>query len=88
MRNGKFNLFIHCSISKIFCLFFRVKSCIDGRLLDGVYSIRVHNGVDYSGKRRFIRWTEVFVIQVCYVIWLRIINTLSYLKTVKIDQGI
>ncbi|XP_026806673.1 zinc finger FYVE domain-containing protein 9 [Rhopalosiphum maidis] len=40
-----------------------VKSCIDGRLLDGVYSIRVHNGVDYSGKRRFIRWTEVFVIQ-------------------------
>ncbi|KAL5243096.1 hypothetical protein ACI65C_010506 [Semiaphis heraclei] len=40
-----------------------VKSCIDGRQLDGVYSIRVHNGIDYSGKRRFIRWTEVFVIQ-------------------------
>ncbi|XP_025424618.1 zinc finger FYVE domain-containing protein 9 [Sipha flava] len=40
-----------------------VKSCIDGKPLDGVYSIRVHNGIDYSGKRRFIRWTEVFVIQ-------------------------
>lgn len=46
-------------------MFFRVKSCIDGKPLDGVYSIRVHNGVDYSGKSRFIRWTEVFVIQVC-----------------------
>lgn len=46
-------------------MLFRVKSCIDGKSLDGVYSIRVHNGVDYSGKSRFIRWTEVFVIQVC-----------------------
>ncbi|XP_050440718.1 zinc finger FYVE domain-containing protein 9 [Adelges cooleyi] len=40
-----------------------VKSCIDGTSLQGVLSIRVHNGVDYSGKSRFIRWTEVFVIQ-------------------------
>ncbi|XP_050521454.1 zinc finger FYVE domain-containing protein 9 isoform X2 [Daktulosphaira vitifoliae] len=40
-----------------------VRSCIDGKPLDGIYSIRVHNGVDYSGKSRFIRWTEVFVIQ-------------------------
>jgi len=66
VRNDKLNLFILYSVNKIFCLLFRVKSCIDGRLLDGVYSIRVHNGVDYSGKRHFIRWTEVFVIQVCY----------------------
>lgn len=69
MRNDKLNLFILSRISKIFCLLFRVKSCIDSRPLDGVYSIRVHNGVDYSGKRHFIRWTEVFVIQVCYSIY-------------------
>lgn len=68
MRNDKFYLFILYGLGKIFCLLFRVKSCIDGRQLDGVYSIRVHNGIDYSGKRRFIRWTEVFVIQVCYLI--------------------
>lgn len=59
----KFNLFT--LLEYLFYLVFRVKSCIDGRALDGVYSIRVHNGVDYSGKSRFIRWTEVFVIQVC-----------------------
>lgn len=58
------NLLLIHNLNKMYILF-RVKSCIDGRPLDGIYSIRVHNGVDYSGKSRFIRWTEVFVIQVC-----------------------
>ncbi|XP_069694547.1 zinc finger FYVE domain-containing protein 16 isoform X2 [Periplaneta americana] len=40
-----------------------VKSSIDGRALDGVPSIRVHNGTDYMGSCRFIRWTEVFILQ-------------------------
>jgi len=40
-----------------------VKSCIDGKPLDGVPSIRVHNGTDYSGGTRIIRWTEVFILQ-------------------------
>lgn len=40
-----------------------VKSSIDGRALDGVPSIRVHNGTDYMGSWRFIRWTEVFILQ-------------------------
>ncbi|XP_046664682.1 zinc finger FYVE domain-containing protein 16-like isoform X2 [Homalodisca vitripennis] len=40
-----------------------VKSCVDGRPLDGVPSIRVHNGTDYSGGTRIIRWTEVFILQ-------------------------
>ena len=43
-----------------------MKSQIDGRPLDGVPSIRVHNGTDYSGTTsRLIRWTEVFILQVC-----------------------
>lgn len=44
---------------------YSVKSSIDGRALDGVPSIRVHNGTDYMGSCRFIRWTEVFILQVC-----------------------
>lgn len=40
-----------------------VKSPIDGQLMDGVPSIRVHNGTDYKGATRFIRWTEVFIIK-------------------------
>lgn len=32
--------------------------------MDGVPSIRVHNGTDYMGTSRFIRWTEVFIIKV------------------------
>lgn len=40
-----------------------VKSIIDGMTFDGVPSIRVHNGSDYAGKTRFIRWTEVFILQ-------------------------
>ncbi|XP_012281497.1 zinc finger FYVE domain-containing protein 9 isoform X3 [Orussus abietinus] len=39
-----------------------VKSPIDGRSMDGVPSIRVHNGIDYTGTNRLIRWTEVFII--------------------------
>lgn len=42
-----------------------VKSPIDGQLMDGIPSIRVHNGIDYKGATRFIRWTEVFIIKVC-----------------------
>jgi len=42
----------------------RVKSPIDGQLMDGIPSIRVHNGTDYKGTTRFIRWTEVFIIKV------------------------
>lgn len=33
--------------------------------MDGIPSIRVHNGIDYKGTSRFIRWTEVFIINVC-----------------------
>ncbi|XP_020295778.1 uncharacterized protein LOC109860825 [Pseudomyrmex gracilis] len=40
-----------------------VKSPIDGQLMDGIPSIRVHNGTDYKGTTRFIRWTEVFIIK-------------------------
>ncbi|XP_032684691.1 zinc finger FYVE domain-containing protein 9 isoform X2 [Odontomachus brunneus] len=40
-----------------------VKSPIDGQLMDGIPSIRVHNGTDYKGITRFIRWTEVFLIK-------------------------
>ncbi|KAL1117387.1 hypothetical protein AAG570_004713 [Ranatra chinensis] len=40
-----------------------VKSCIDDRPLDGVPSIRVHNGTDFPGNQRIIRWTEVFILQ-------------------------
>jgi hypothetical protein len=41
-----------------------VKSPIDGVALDGVPSIRVHNGTNYVSDTKFIRWTEVFLIQV------------------------
>lgn len=40
-----------------------VLSYVDGRPLDGVPSIRVHNGTDYHGEYRFIRWTEVFILE-------------------------
>ncbi|KAG5318518.1 ZFYV9 protein, partial [Pseudoatta argentina] len=40
-----------------------IKSPIDGQLMDGIPSIRVHNGIDYKGATRFIRWTEVFIIK-------------------------
>nr|CAD7423939.1 unnamed protein product [Timema monikensis] len=40
-----------------------VKSCIDGKAFDGIPSIRVHNGTDYVSSTRFVRWTEVFILQ-------------------------
>ncbi|XP_015598916.1 uncharacterized protein LOC107269512 isoform X2 [Cephus cinctus] len=40
-----------------------VKSPIDGKPMDGIPSIRVHNGTDHMGTSRFIRWTEVFIIK-------------------------
>ncbi|XP_012257524.2 zinc finger FYVE domain-containing protein 9 isoform X1 [Athalia rosae] len=40
-----------------------VKSPIDSKPMDGIPSIRVHNGTDYMGTSRFIRWTEVFIIR-------------------------
>ncbi|XP_059491177.1 zinc finger FYVE domain-containing protein 9 [Neocloeon triangulifer] len=41
-----------------------VSSQVDGAKLEGVPSIRVHNGTDYRGERCFIRWTEVFLLKV------------------------
>uniref|UniRef100_A0A8D8WRK3 Zinc finger FYVE domain-containing protein 9 n=1 Tax=Cacopsylla melanoneura TaxID=428564 RepID=A0A8D8WRK3_9HEMI len=40
-----------------------VMSCIDGKPLDGVQSIRVHGGTDYTGGLKLIRWTEVFILE-------------------------
>uniref|UniRef100_A0A0C9R178 ZFYVE9_1 protein n=1 Tax=Fopius arisanus TaxID=64838 RepID=A0A0C9R178_9HYME len=40
-----------------------LKSPIDNRPMDGIPSIRVHNGNDWMGTSRFIRWTEVFIIK-------------------------
>ncbi|XP_063992707.1 zinc finger FYVE domain-containing protein 9 isoform X2 [Diachasmimorpha longicaudata] len=40
-----------------------LKSPIDNKPMDGIPSIRVHNGNDYMGTSRFIRWTEVFIIK-------------------------
>lgn len=31
--------------------------------MHGIPSIRVHNGVDHVGNSKFIRWTEVFILQ-------------------------
>ncbi|XP_056648092.1 zinc finger FYVE domain-containing protein 9 [Diorhabda sublineata] len=41
-----------------------VTSAIDGLALNGIPSIRVHNGQNYSANgNRIIKWTEVFIIQ-------------------------
>ncbi|XP_014218301.1 zinc finger FYVE domain-containing protein 9 isoform X2 [Copidosoma floridanum] len=40
-----------------------VKSPIDSKPMDGIPSIRVHNGINFAGTSRFIRWTEVFIIK-------------------------
>ncbi|KAJ8687232.1 hypothetical protein QAD02_023026 [Eretmocerus hayati] len=40
-----------------------IKSPIDGKSMDGIPSIRVHNGINFVGTSRFIRWTEVFIIK-------------------------
>ncbi|XP_055372116.1 zinc finger FYVE domain-containing protein 9 isoform X2 [Condylostylus longicornis] len=41
-----------------------VTSPIDDKKLDGISSIRVHSGLNYSNSNFIIRWTEVFLIQV------------------------
>ena len=38
-----------------------VRSPIDCKSLEGIPSIRIHNGTDYSHGKFLIRWTEVFV---------------------------
>ncbi|XP_053684020.1 zinc finger FYVE domain-containing protein 9 [Sabethes cyaneus] len=40
-----------------------VVSPIDKKPLNGVPSIRVHRGIDFSNTNHIIRWTEVFIIQ-------------------------
>ncbi|XP_044261066.1 zinc finger FYVE domain-containing protein 16 [Tribolium madens] len=40
-----------------------VSSPIDNKSMEGIPSIRVHNGKDYVNGNRFIRWTEVFIVQ-------------------------
>ncbi|KAG1662248.1 Zinc finger FYVE domain-containing protein 9 [Nymphon striatum] len=40
-----------------------MKSVVDGMELDGIKSIRIHNGTDYMGDTKLIRWTEVFLVQ-------------------------
>ncbi|XP_058812560.1 zinc finger FYVE domain-containing protein 9 [Topomyia yanbarensis] len=40
-----------------------VVSPIDKKPLNGVPSIRVHRGTDFSNANHIIRWTEVFIIQ-------------------------
>ncbi|EFA05099.1 zinc finger FYVE domain-containing protein 9 [Tribolium castaneum] len=40
-----------------------VFSPIDNKSMEGIPSIRVHNGKDYVNGGRFIRWTEVFIVQ-------------------------
>lgn len=38
-----------------------VRSPIDGKCLEGIPSVRIHNGTDYSHGKFLIRWTEVFI---------------------------
>uniref|UniRef100_A0A182NG39 FYVE-type domain-containing protein n=1 Tax=Anopheles dirus TaxID=7168 RepID=A0A182NG39_9DIPT len=40
-----------------------VTSPIDQKAFDGVPSIRVHRGTDYSNSNHIIRWTEVFILK-------------------------
>ncbi|XP_058467089.1 zinc finger FYVE domain-containing protein 9 [Malaya genurostris] len=40
-----------------------VVSPIDKKPMDGIPSIRVHRGTDFSNANHIIRWTEVFIIQ-------------------------
>ena len=40
-----------------------MKSNIDGIPLDGIKSVRIHNFTDYLGETKYIRWTEVFLIE-------------------------
>ena len=50
----------------IFCSVF---SPIDNKPMEGIPSIRVHNGKDYVNGGRLIRWTEVFIVQVVNRRW-------------------
>lgn len=45
--------------------FYRVKSPIDDRLMDGVSSMRVHASFNYSNSNYAIRLTDIYVIKVC-----------------------
>ncbi|XP_071953286.1 uncharacterized protein [Antedon mediterranea] len=40
-----------------------VKSPIDGKSMEGIDNIRIHHGTDFMGKKRAIRWTEVFFLE-------------------------
>ncbi|XP_038066295.1 uncharacterized protein LOC119736358 [Patiria miniata] len=40
-----------------------VVSPIDRRSLEGVDSIRIHNGTDFRGRSHSLRWTEVFFLE-------------------------
>lgn len=42
-----------------------VVSPIDNKSMTGIPSIRVHRGTEISNASRLLRWTEVFIIQVC-----------------------
>lgn len=40
-----------------------VRSPIDGRSLEGVPSVRIHNSTDFANKHFLIRWIEVFFLE-------------------------
>ena len=42
----------------------RVRSPIDGLNLEGIQSVRIYNGTDYTNDKLVIRWTEVFFLQI------------------------
>lgn len=46
------------------CTILRVVSPIDKKEMDGIPSIRVHRGLDFSNANHMIRWTEVFILKV------------------------
>lgn len=35
--------------------------------MDGIPSIRVHRGLDFSNSNHIIRWTEVFILKVMFI---------------------
>ncbi|CAG0897644.1 unnamed protein product [Darwinula stevensoni] len=41
----------------------RVRSPIDGLLMEGLRSVRIHSSTDYLGDSRLIRWTELFFLE-------------------------
>lgn len=42
---------------------YRVKSLIDGKVMDGIISVYIFYVTDYVGEYRVIRWTDVFFIE-------------------------